>query len=656
MDLTGKEEKDNLLLIGFILLVAAALRFYNLYQIPFTHDEFSAIFRTHFSSFSELIERGVKPDGHPAGVQIFLYYYTKLFGYKEWVVKLPFILAGTISVFLVYLIGKKWFGTSAGLISAAFMATLEYTVMYSQIARPYTSGLLFCLLMVYFWHKVVFEPRRFPINLLLYVLMSALCTYNHYFSLLFAIIVGLTGVFFINRDRLLWYILAGIAIIILFLPHFRIFLYQFLEIGGVGGWLGPPENSFFFTYIAYVFHFSWFVFSVVILLLVSRFLPLFPIEEVSENKRFILISFLWFLLPFGFGFFYSIFVNPVLQESCLLFSFPFLLLALFGLMKEKSFKFNIVAVSVALIVNVATLIFERDYYALFYNSAYKGIVEDTHRVSKEKKGNIVSIVDSHKKISRYYIRQMNLDSSFIWYDRFIDKKSFINFIQNQTCEYLSYGCISGEDRVIPAIILDYYPNLISQSNYYNGIFYLFGKKPETENEIKYTHAYGFESPSKKWIGDGASGIVNGTSHSGQKSFKLNGNIEFSPVFEEQLSKIVKNRNDYIDISFWVSSRHTLKDVMLVATLKSGSEMKAWLPATLEDYQTVDGDSWFKVYLSVKLSDIQVNLNNTVLNVYIWNHGKKEFVADDFEIRQRNGNPFIYGLFREIEYNRHELNN
>ncbi len=41
----------------------------------------------------ELIEGGVKVDGHPAGIHVFLYYWTKLFGTNEWIVKLPFIVS-----------------------------------------------------------------------------------------------------------------------------------------------------------------------------------------------------------------------------------------------------------------------------------------------------------------------------------------------------------------------------------------------------------------------------------------------------------------------------------------------------------------------------------------------------------------------------------
>ena len=66
--------------ILIILSIAIILRFYHLFDIPFTHDEFSTLFRTNFSSFSELIEKGVKIDGHPAGLQFFVIQRKKGFG------------------------------------------------------------------------------------------------------------------------------------------------------------------------------------------------------------------------------------------------------------------------------------------------------------------------------------------------------------------------------------------------------------------------------------------------------------------------------------------------------------------------------------------------------------------------------------------------
>lgn len=640
----------NILLIIFILVVAGSLRFFHILQIPFTHDEFSAIFRTHFASFGELIEKGIKIDGHPAGIQVFLYYYTQMFGYAEWLVKLPFLIAGVLSVYLVYLLGKKWFGQTTGLICAVMMATLQYPVMYSQVARPYISGLFFTLLMVFFWHKVVFEStRKFFLNLSLYILFSALCAYNHYFSLLFAIIVGVTGLVFIQRAKLVWYIFSGIAIFLLFLPYFNVFLYQ-LSLKGVGGWLGKPLNDFLFQYLVYVFHFSWFV-------IVSAVLVVFPgiwkkegFKDYLFHNRFFLISICWFLIPFLIGFIYSKFVDAVLQASSLIFSFPFLLFMLFGHLGELSAKKNLLLVCCILLVNTLSLVFERDHYTLFYSSPYQGIVEQTDE-TREKLGdkNVTSLMDSHKKISAYYSDGIWLDTSVTWYNSFKNRKEFINFLNMQKTDYLTYGCISGEDRVAPFIIADYFPYIVQKNDYFNGNFYVFSKlQPDSKKLFKgYENLFGFESHSAKWDLKNVKNITDSLSHSGKHSYKIHYSLEFGPVYEEKLKTIIKNRNDYIDIACWCWSKDKLDDVKLVVTLKAGEKMLEWMATDLEPFRTDMNGNWFKVYFSIKLADIRLTQRNIILNTYIWNLGKKTLYIDDYMVRQRDGNPVIYGLFRKL---------
>ena len=89
---------SNLTVLVLIIVVAAVLRFFNYAEIPFTHDELSALSRLYYDNFSTLIREGVMPDGHPAGIQVFLYYWVRFFGEDEWIVKLPFVPTTTILV------------------------------------------------------------------------------------------------------------------------------------------------------------------------------------------------------------------------------------------------------------------------------------------------------------------------------------------------------------------------------------------------------------------------------------------------------------------------------------------------------------------------------------------------------------------------------
>ena len=184
-----------------IIIIGSILRFYHFFQLPFTWDELSAWNRLHFDSFAQLIEKGVKPDGHPAGIQVFLYYWTLLFGDREWIVKLPFNLMGLASIYLIYRVGTIWWSKSSGLLVAAFMSSLQFFVLYSPIARPYISGLFFTLLMVLYWSKYFWQQAKTK-YLTGFVIFAVLSAYNHHFSLLFAAIVGLSGLFLVTKSQL----------------------------------------------------------------------------------------------------------------------------------------------------------------------------------------------------------------------------------------------------------------------------------------------------------------------------------------------------------------------------------------------------------------------------------------------------------------------
>ncbi len=189
------------LLLVLIILAGLVLRCWHAFDIPFTFDELSAMSRTSFDSFRDLIRVGViEKDSHPAGIQVFLYYWVILFGEKEFVVKLPFILAGFTSIYLAYRIGEIWFGKTTGILTATYLSSLQLFVMYSQIARPYVSGLFFTLFAVLFWSKYFFQSPKIK-YLAGFVVFSALAAYNHYFSLLFVAVLGVSGLSLINRKK-----------------------------------------------------------------------------------------------------------------------------------------------------------------------------------------------------------------------------------------------------------------------------------------------------------------------------------------------------------------------------------------------------------------------------------------------------------------------
>lgn len=643
MKLLDRFHNKEAILTGIIVLVAIGLRFYHFFEIPFTHDEFSALFRLNFNTFSDLIEKGVKVDGHPAGIQVFLFYWTKLFGTDEWIVKLPFLISGVLSVWLTYKIALLYFNRTVALICMAFIASMQYTIMYSQIARPYTSGLFFSLFTVYFWSLLVKKPERnFLVNSVLYILSSALCAYNHYFSLLFVAIVGISGLFFIRREYLRWYVLSGFIIFLLFLPHFKIFLYQ-LNVGGVG-WLGKPGNDFIIEYLEYLFHFSWQVYLLVVLLFLYGVVTK-GYKQVGLKKIGLFVA--WFFVPFLIGFFYSKYGHPVLQYSVLIFSFPYLLFLLFGSIRAQKELVNYIIVGVILLVNISTLVINRKHYTIFYNSVYEKIVTDAESVS-DKTGKVLKIVDSHPKITDYYCEKLRLDTGFVRYQRFGDKVSFQKFLEAKDGQFdmLYLGALSSSDPVLIPIIKQFYPHIEWSNDYFGGSTYLFSKKGTVDEPLT---DLDFEEQNNEWNAIDTSRITDTISYSGKKSYRYNAETEWGPVYTCELGDVISNKNDFIDISVKIKASDSLDDIILVVSLEDNGESIHWggVNGKVFSKERVSKDEWITFLHSVKLADAKSTKANLLLKILVWNRGRQSFFIDDFKISSRAGNPLLYGLYEDI---------
>lgn len=366
------KKNETKIVLLLVVAVAAALRLWKLHEFPFVHDEFSALLRTRFDSFGQLIAEGVVPDAHPAGVQVFLYVWVKIFGWSEFWVKLPFALCGIASVFLVYKIAARWFGNTTGLLLAVFVAGSQFYVYYSQIARPYSSGLFFVLLFVYFWNKVLFDDKHPSIWVCVGFALSAwAAALSHHFATAQAGLVFVTGLFFVPRSRSKAYWLSGLAALVLYAPNFPIFHHQLFVNGGVGGWLGAPEPSFVTNFFRYALNHSQFVMFVVAGVAVLPFVA-FGNKPLKSKMRLVVL--LWFVVPFAMAYVYSLLREPVLQFSTLYFCLPFFIMLLFSFVSpDIATAWRIVLPLGLLFVFVSTLIFDRKHYQIAYNQGYDQI-------------------------------------------------------------------------------------------------------------------------------------------------------------------------------------------------------------------------------------------------------------------------------------------
>lgn len=627
--------KEHSIILG-ILLLALILRCYDLFSIPYTHDELSGLLRTRFDSFSELIAKGVKVDGHPAFVQVFLYYWTGLFGTSEWVVKLPFIFSGVGGVYFAYKIGKRWSNVTVGLIVAAIIATSQYPLMYSQIARPYTSGFFFTLLFAWHWGEIVFFKNYARKHLIWFPIAAALCAYNHHFSMLTAGLIGIFGMVYTFRDFFWKYLLLCLAAVVLYSPHFTILSAQ-LKMGGLAGWLGKPEPSFLPHYIYYIFQFSALLVTVYIGIIVWTRISG---KTVPRNSKAILFAGLLFFSTYAVGYFYSIYVAPVLQTSVLIFAYPFLLIFLFGWAKEQTKQVNLALVFVITVLNCYVLIFQRQYYTVFYKTPFKDLFNGIDNVYKTGPKPGFTLIFSDEPKTRFYVEKGELTLPephlFITVPEFTEKDLEALLEKESTYNHFYLAATSSLPPTYRAIVLQKYPHIIWQKNYFSASTLLLSKGKPTEKPIadiaKTKNLFNGYNPGK-WY-DGGYHFVK--------------DEEWGPGYSKELNKLVKRPSDLVDVVVKLKLSDLKQEPLLVLNIQSKDSVLVYRDTPASRHTINLKDSTVTLVQSIKFIDLKYQkFENPTLNTFIWNRDKKPLKILSFQVIYRKDNPLTYALYEPI---------
>lgn len=640
-------QKLNLIVMAGILLAAFTLRFWDYLHLPFMWDELSAMSRTTYDNFRDLIRYGVvENDTHPAGVQVFMYYWIKMFGEAEWVVKLPFVLAGWVSVWLSYLIAKLWFNRTAAILTAAYVASLQLFVLYSQLARPYASGLFLTLLMVFFWSRYFLKGYKIT-DLVLFVLLAALSSYNHHFSLLFAAIVGFSGLWFVEPKKRRAYMVSGIVIFVLYIPHLPIFFAQ-LQKGGIGGWLARPSPWFLFQFLDWLMHYSFWATGTLalvffFLLFTSKKKP--PSSGTGKIRLFMLI---WFLLPLITGYAYSVMVEPIIQYSLMIFATPYLLMVLFSYVGEVKPKYLVTAVILILAVNTLTLVFKRQHYKVLYKQPFEEVVKDALALNEQYPGDVLMVDDYIPYYNEYYFRKYH-------------RKVPYYTVRNQGLSMIQFDSVIGaikQHRVITCgLDIDYFQVLKKHFPYLTGYdrgftFEEYTYSNEVGDSLKAIKPVEVAFTDFKTVRDPWRFKKNHVSSdtSGHFLYHQLPGEKYGPSCKFPVSEYTDNIYKFFDISTRIKLLTDSCSALLVVQVDKKGKRVSWKGVSFKTFGLVKG-KWQDVYLTVNLQDAmknKMNIKDVNLKAFIWNPGHDDCLVSNIKIEMREGNPYRYALFFNFE--------
>jgi hypothetical protein len=627
---------DNMLMLS-LLGIAAVLRFWDYSNLPFMHDELSALMRADAPSFGQLITRARETDVHPIGVHLFLYFWQGFVGTAEIVVKLPFILMSIASVYLTYRIGSSWFSTTTGLLSAAFMACLQFTVMYGQLARPYASGLFFTLWFVSCWSRYLFSPSHEWLKVGGFILSATLACYNHYFSLLFVAIVGACGFFLLRKGRIMKYIYACITIIILFLPHIPITLEQ-LSAGQDQSewWISRPDPSWIIHFLEYLFHFSIAEYILVVLLIALGFVWYNKTKTWYDKKR--ILCLLFFITPFLVIYFYSVSLSPVLQLSSMMFGMPFLLLFIFSFYGETPLFIKTAMLFAIIILSMYTLIRKREHFHVFYKQPYEQMAIMSNKVIAEKGPLNVSCALSIPEGFIDYYHEKHGDFDF-FHVQDHDMKEFRKFVDQQPTDYFVAGNLPGEYL---CFVQEKYPYRIRKMESFTTWVYCYAKDSTQGARDSAIYSQTLSAPGKGlWSGN----LAKTEDPKGKELpyVAVDSSLEYGPTFSDSLMKMIDSGYDEIWLSADLGSNDTASNPSLVLDIRDGDSSLLWKSSSFKPFHPKKGKA--RIYMVAYLRDVKLRKGGKpICKVYVWNSRKEILRLYDMKIEARKGNKYIYGLY------------
>ena len=612
-------DRNEKIILVLILLVAAVLRIYNFWNFSLSNDELSALARLNFASFQDLIMEGVRIDGHPPAAQVILWLMTNWFGDSVFVIRLPFVLAGILAVYFVFRTAQEWISPSAGLLTSAVFAGLAFPILYSRIARPYALGMLFVMMAAFFWISILKEKGKTSDYIWLAISL-ALSSYSHYFAGLVAALLAVFGLLVVRGATLKKYFLSLIGSFLLFAPYLPIFKYQ-LSLGGIGQWLGQPDNDWLWQHIDYAFNESVFVLILVVATGIAGFI-------LSKNQRSFIhnaLPLLLFLSPFLVGFAYSKYVNPVLQNSTLLFSFPFLLIFIFS-GYDISKKQITLFVSVFLLICISfSTITGKKFYSTDHFGVFKELAQHVSDWNAEVAGDAVLIGDFNSPFYIHYYLD-RIDSLEMRIYRVTDERGLAQLktlVDTASSDYIIYAWSTVYSAPeVEEIIKHKYPVEAKRQTYFNSEVVMFtrGEQPEADAALLFSTSEHWNLNMDKVIEDSV----------GIRKVIIDSDSPYGPTFSVNTDSLKNQGVSSINILIECQNLPDSNSIQLVYDQSNNSGGYAWDSDAFSLQYGSNSPSWGVFHYDLNLDKDTLG----TLKVYPWSPNGEAFELSKMEIRFR----------------------
>lgn len=616
--------KDHILFI-VILISSALLRFIPLFNYQFTFDEWSGLYRTNFSSFSELIEKGVKIDAHPAFVQVLIYYLSHWLGYEGYIIKLPFLLFSLGAIIYAYAFCIRNFSKQAALIATAIFCYSLIFVFYAPIARMYIAGVFFSIALLFHFCEIFFLKNEKTIHYVFLALFALLSAYNQHINALFALTVCASGFLFLNPKNIKPYVLTCLLTILIYLPHIGVTLYQ-LGIAGIGleqgGWLVAPQPDDLFKFLKVLFGTGR---SYIVFLMLVLFAFILKRSFLIPKLTWFLLGI--FLLNFLIVYLYSVLRAPVFQHSVMLFSGT---AAVIGISSLITFKYKYVfyaALTTIICVLLFKTYFKKDYLHQSVKTIFDYQFERTSELKQKHGDKLVTAVffdaDTFMKHIRFKKLHRRYDCIITGDKEISNTQEYSKFIHEINSQYLVLASAFTNHQ---AIAKEVFPYLIESAQTQGLNYKVYSRKAadssSTVNDDNLLMISTPQNPGKAYYA------------SITLPFKIDSLNEFPYSVRVKLSDITNKGGQVVVLKTRIKANTMpLKDIVGCISLNdlNTDSMYAYSSASIQDHY-LNKDSSVTIYVNLFCGNGYNNYRNkTKLKAYLWNRGKVKFTVMSFEI-------------------------
>lgn len=393
-------------MIYLILILALVLRAIKLDQ-SFWLDEAINVVNAQNLPLWEYLTRYPIGDFHPPLYFAILWIWSHLFGFTEWVVRIPSVIFGIASVFMTYLLGKLIFEKKVALLAGLFLSLSPLHVYYSQEARMYSLAAFSVALSFYFLIRLK-DGLRFFWGYIFSLILVIFSDYLAYF------ILPAQFVFITLTERKLFFkfftanFLAGVTFL-LWLPVFKMQLLSgTLAASNLPGWAvvvgGTSLKELLLlpikTVIGRISVANKQIYGAVLFSLGAIYGTIlwFGIKKLDQERKLLLC---WIVIPVALAFLMSFFI-PVFSYFRFIFILPGFYLLLAKSVVSLPSKFFKPAVA---IICFTSIIFLSIYYG-------------DPRFQRENWRNASQAIDSlAQKDAIILFENSNLPAPFIYYSQ-----------------------------------------------------------------------------------------------------------------------------------------------------------------------------------------------------------------------------------------------